>query len=173
MHINKAIDSFYGEAEGELDADSRFCIGWLDQCGFEAGEFGQAELLARAKGTSVDGVKDAGVVEAGKGKVRLYKVNELPKGWDPRKDARVPIWEACHHMCRALGDSEGDAGALLAKMPEKQEAIRLLAYRLFTLCERKGWAEHARAYNELITSWPAIVDASHSIGHVRTQMELV
>jgi len=173
VHINKAIDDYFSHAEGDLDADTRFCIGWFEQFGFDPGDFGQADVLARAKGTSVDGVKESGVVEAGRGKVRLYKLKELPKDWDPTSDARVPVWEALHHLCRALGESEGDAGALLAKMPEKQEAIRLLAYRLYTLCERKSWAEHARAYNELITSWPAIVEASHRTGHVRTQMDLV
>ena len=173
VHINRAIDDYFAHSEGELDAETRFCIGWFEQFGFSAGSFGIADVLARAKGTSVDGVREAGVVKAGKGDVRLLTVAEFPKDWDPTKDVRVPVWEASHHMCRALGISEGDAGALLAKMPEKAEAIRLLAYRLYTLCERKGWAEHARAYNELITSWPAIVDASHRVGHVRTQMDLV
>lgn len=173
VHINKAIDDYFSHAEGDLDADTRFCIGWFEQYGFDAGDFGQADVLARAKGTSVEGVKDSGVVEAGRGKVRLYGLKELPKDWDPSSDTRLPVWEALHHLCRALGESEGDAGTLLAKMPEKQEAIRLLAYRLYTLCERKGWAEHARPYNELITSWPAIVEASHHTGHVRTQMDLV
>ena len=173
VHINKAIDDHFAHAEGDLDADTRFCIGWFEQFGFEAGDFGQADVLARAKGTSVDGVKESGVAEAGRGKVRLYGLKELPTEWDPSKDDRVPVWEALHHLCRALGASEGDAGALLAKMPEKQDAVRQLSYRLYTLCERKGWAEHARAYNDLITSWPAIVEASHRTGHVRTQMDLV
>lgn len=173
VHINKGIDEYFAHAEGELDPDTRFCIGWFEQFGFDVGEFGQADVLARAKGTSVDGVKEAGVVEAGKGKVRLYKLKELPSGWDPTKDQRTPVWEALHHLCRALGDSESEAGALLAKMPEKQDAVRQLAYRLYTLCERKGWAEHARSYNELIMSWPAIVEASHRTGHVRTQIDLV
>lgn len=173
VHINKAIDDYFAHAEGDLDAETRFCIGWFEQFGFEAGDFGQADVLARAKGTSVDGAKDSGVVEAGRGKVRLYGLKELPKDWDPTKDSRVPVWEALHHLCRALGVSEADAGVLLARMPEKQDAVRQLSYRLYTLCERKGWAEHARAYNDLITSWPAIVEASHRVGHVRTQMDLV
>jgi putative DNA methylase len=173
VHINKAIDDYFSHAEGDLDADTRFCIGWFEQFGFDTGTFGVADVLARAKGTSVDGVKEAGVIETGKGKVRLFRLTEYPKGWDPTKDNRVPVWEACHHMCRALGESEAAAGALLAKMPQKQEAIRLLAYRLYTLCERKKWAEQAGPYNELITSWPAIVDASHGVGHVGTQMDLV
>lgn len=172
VHINKAVDEYFAHAEGELDADSRFCIGWFEQRGFDEGPFGEADVLTRAKGTSVDGVKEAGVIEAGRGKVRLLKVKELPKGWDPTKDTRTPTWEALHHMCRALDESEGDAGALLAKMQTRQDAIRQLAYRLYTLCERKGWAEHARAYNELITSWPEIVKASQATAP-RGQIDLV
>jgi putative DNA methylase len=173
VHINKAIDDYFSEAEGDLDADTRFALGWFQQYGFDAGPFGEADVLARAKGTAVDGVEKAGIAAAPKGKVRLLRVKDYPKKWDPRADARVPVWEACHQMCRALGESEHEAGALLARMPEKQDAIRQLAYRLFTLCERKKWAEEARAYNELVTSWPAIVEESVKVGISGTQMELL
>ena len=50
----------------------------------------------------------------------------------------------------------------LARMPDKQDGIRQLAYRLYTLCERLGQAEDARAYNELITSWTGIESAASS-----------
>ncbi len=173
IHINKAIDDYFSEAEGDMDADTRFCIGWFQQYEFAEGPFGEADVLARAKGTAVDGVRDAGVIHAGKGKVRLLRVKEYPTSWDPTKDSRLPIWEACHQMCRALGESESEAGALLARMPEKQDAIRQLAYRLYTICERKGWAEDARAYNELVTSWPAIVEQSLKAGHKGSQMSLL
>ena len=83
------------------------------------------------------------------------------------------MWEALHHLVRALNQqSAADAGMLLAKMPTKIEPVRQLAYRLYTLCERKGWAEDARAYNELITSWNAIESASHEVGHVGKQTEM-
>ena len=39
-------------------------------------------------------------------------------------------------------------------------------------CESQGWAEKARAYNELITSWEAIETASHAVERVDTQIEL-
>jgi putative DNA methylase len=58
-------------------------------------------------------------------------------------------------------------------MPERQDGIRQLAYRLYTLCERKKWADEARAYNELVTSWPAIVEASHEAGHKGEQIRLL
>lgn len=170
--INKAIDEYFTEAEGEMDADTRFCVDWFQQYGFKEGVFGEADVLARAKGTSVDGIEDAGVLSAKTGKVRLLKVLEYSNNWNPQGDKRVPIWEACHQMCRALQISETRAGELLAKMPEKAEAVRQLAYRLYTLCERKKWADHAALYNGLITSWHAILEESHKVGHAQAQQEL-
>ncbi len=158
--INKAIDEYFTHAESDMDADTRFCIDWFQQFGFKEGQFGEADVLARAKGTSVEGVDEAGVVEAGGGKVRLLTVKEYPTNWDPEKDKRIPVWEACHHMCRIIQESESSAGKLLSNFPEKAEPIRQLAYRLYTICERKGWAQEAGLYNNLITSWHAIVDES-------------
>lgn len=164
--INRAITEYLSPDSGSFDADTQFCSSWFEQYGWSAGQFGEADTLARAKGTSVDGVKAAGVAESGSGKVRLLKWSEYESDWDPSKDDRTPIWEACHQMIRRLNNqSESGAGELLAKMPEKGEAIRQLAYHLYTLCERKKWAEEARAYNELIGSWHAIVAASHDLGH--------
>jgi hypothetical protein len=51
-------------------------------------------------------------------------------------------------------------------MRQKQYPARQLACRLYTICERPKWAQEARAYNELITSWPAIVGASQKAGLV-------
>lgn len=157
----------------DFDADTQFCLGWFDEQGWSVGQFGQADVMARAKGTSVDGVKDAGVIESGGGKVRLLKPAEYPTDWAPEQDNRTPVWEALHQLIRAhqaLG--EVGAGALLARMPERSEDIRKLAYRLYTLCERKGWAEEARGYNELITSWHGIETASHEAGRFGSQAKL-
>jgi len=130
-------------------------------------------VLARAKGTSVEGVVQAGVVASGRGSVRLLRPAEYPADWSPEHDQRTPIWEAMHHLLRALtSGGEMAAGALVARMPARMEPIRQLAYRLYTLCERKGWAEDARACNELITTWAAIEAASHRAGQVGTQGEL-
>ncbi len=171
--INRAITDYLNPDSGNFDADTLFCDDWFSQYGWGEGQFGEADTLARAKGTSVDGVRDAGVIEAGGGKVRLLKWSEYPQDWDPKTDTRTPIWEACHQMIRVLNQQgESEAGSLLARMPERGEPIRQLAYHLYTLCERKKWAEEARAYNELIGSWHAIVSASHEVGHKDTQPEL-
>ncbi|NLN57016.1 MAG: DUF1156 domain-containing protein [Gammaproteobacteria bacterium] len=171
--INKEIDNYLNPESSGFDEDTQFCSSWFSQFGWAASDYGTADTLARAKGTSVDGVTSAGVVESGGGKVRLLRWESYPDDWDPKTDNRMPVWEACHHMIRALNQKGEDvAGALLARMPEKGEQIRQLAYHLYTLCERKKWAEEARAYNELIGSWHAIVAASHEVGHRGTQSEL-
>jgi putative DNA methylase len=151
-------------AEDDFDADTQFCLHWFDQHGWETGKFGEADTLARAKGTSVDGVKQSGVVEAGGGNVRLLRWKDYPAEWDARSDSRLPVWEALHQLIRAY-QTEGDAGAskVLAAVASKAETSRQLAYRLYTLCERKGWAEDARAYNEVVTGWSSIETAAAKI----------
>lgn len=148
-------------AEDDFDADTQFCLHWFEQSGWKAAKFGEADTLARAKGTTVDGVRSAGVIESGGGAVRLLKWSEYPGDWDPHSDPRNPVWETLHHLIRALKQSgESRAGQLLAAVKNKAEPARQLAYRLYTLCERQGWAEDARAYNELITSWSGIESAA-------------
>jgi putative DNA methylase len=149
-------------AEDDFDSDTQFCLGWFEQYSWKDGPYGDAETLARSKGTSVDGVKEAGVIQSGGGKVRLFKWAEYPADWNPLTDNRTPIWEALHHLIRALKRDGGEtaSGALLATLGGKAEAVRQLAYRLYTLCERLGQAEDARAYNELITSWTGIETAA-------------
>ena len=160
-------------AEDDFDHDTQFCLHWFENFGWAEGKSGEADVLARAKGTAPDGLAEAGVVEYGSGKLRLLKWAEYPADWSPENDNRTPIWEALHQLIRALNQHGGEAaGSLLARMPERAEPIRSLAYRLYTLCERKGWAEEARSYNELITSWHGIETASHEAGRFGSQAQL-
>ncbi len=155
--INHELDAYLAEQEGEMDQDSRFAVAWFEQFGFKEAGFGQADVLARAKNTSVDGLANAGLLEAGAGKVRLYHWSELDPGWDPAEDHRLTVWEATHHLIERL-NTYGETGAaqLLAKLPpDLAAAARQMAYRLYSICERKGWAEHARDYNALVLSWSA------------------
>lgn len=154
-------------AEDDFDADTQFCLHWFDQFGWNEGKFGEADVLARSKGTSVDGVKTAGVVSAGGGVVRLLRPSDYPTDWDPKTDARLPVWESLHHLIRIFrAQGETAAGRTLAAIVSRPaasgqaEAIRQLAYRLYTVCERSGRAEDARAYNELIASWSPIESTS-------------
>jgi putative DNA methylase len=165
------INRFF--AEDDFDHDTQFCLHWFESQGWAEGRFGDADVLARAKGTSVGGLQESGVVESGSGKLRLLRWAELPKNWSPETDTRTPIWEALHQLIRSLNqEGESVAGSLLARMPDRAEPMRALAYRLYTLCERKGWAEEARAYNELVTAWSSIEQASADVGIVGSQAKL-
>jgi len=157
--INQTLDEALAEQEGDFDSDTRFSVAWFEQLGFTEGEFGLADVLARAKNTSVQGMKEAGLLDPRSkgGKVRLLKPSELPEGWDPEQDPRLTVWESVHHLVRALeAGGESAAAALVKKLGSKAEVARELAYRLYTVCERKKRAVEALSYNALVQSWPEI-----------------
>jgi putative DNA methylase len=125
--------------------------------GFSDGEFGVADVLARAKVTAVSALAQDGIVVSRAGKVRLLKPSELSNSWNPKTDSRLTVWEMVHHLIRVLEASgEGAAAELLAKLGAKAEVARELAYRLYTVCERKKRAQEALSYNALVQSWPEI-----------------
>ncbi len=165
------INRFIGE--DDFDHDTQFCLAWFEQHGWAEGKYGDADVLARAKGTSVGGLIEAGVVDSAGGDLRLLKWAEMPRDWSPENDSRLAVWEGLHQLIRALNqDGESAAGALLARMPDKTASLNSLMYRLYTLCERQGWAEEARAYNELQGAWAGIEQASQEVGHVNTQSQM-
>jgi putative DNA methylase len=153
-------------AEDDFDADTQFCLRWFEQHGWEDGQFGEADVLARAKGTSVQGVKEAGVVESGGGSVRLYSPVELDADWDIDADPRIPVWQVLHELIAAQRVGGDTLAARIYAHPKtagKTEAARQLAYRLYTLCERANRAEDARRYNELVTGWSGIESTAAKI----------
>lgn len=163
--INQTLDESLAEQEGDFDADSRWALAWFEQSGFADGEYGVAEQLSKSKNTSVAGMVDAGILLSARGKVRLLRPNELPVDWDPTTDPRLTAWEMVHHLIRTLeAGGEATAGALVATLGSKAEVARELAYRLYTLCERKKRAPEALAYNALVQSWPEIMRLARDPG---------
>jgi putative DNA methylase len=159
--INQTLDEVLAEQEGDFDADTRWALTWFEQSGFAEGEYGVAEQLSKSKNTSVAGMVEAGILESKRGKVRLFLPAELPADWDPATDPRLTAWEVLHHVIRALeAGGESAAAALVAKLGSHAETARELAYRLYTLCERKKRAPEALAYNGLVQSWPEITRLS-------------
>ena len=155
--INQTLDEALAEQEGDFDADSRWALAWFEQSGFDEGEYGIAEMLSKAKNTSVAGMVEAGILASKAGKVRLLRPEELPPDWDPTTDLRLTAWEMVHHLVRALeGGGESAAAELAAQLGAKAEAARELCYRLYTLCERKKRTAAALSYNSLVQSWPEI-----------------
>ena len=155
--INQTLDETLVQQEGDFDADSRWALAWFEQSGFDEGEYGVAEILSKAKNTSVAGMVEAGILASKAGKVRLLRPEELPPDWDPTTDTRLTAWEMVHHLVRALeAGGENAASELAAHLGAKAEVARELCYRLYTLCERKKRAAEALSYNSLVQSWPEI-----------------
>jgi len=154
--INRELDAFLTEQEGEFDAETRFAVSWFEQNGLQSGDFGDADNLARARGLSVDTVKHAGIVQSAAGKVRLLEREELDPDWTPTKDTHLTVWECTQYLIRALQDEGEYAAAVLLKQmgADMVDAARDLAYRLFDICDKQGCAKEASAYNSLIAVWP-------------------
>ena len=159
--INQILDEVLAEQEGDFDADSRWALAWFDQHGFDAGEYGVAETLSKAKNTSIAGIVEGGILASSAGKVRLLPPDELADDWDPKADDRLTVWEAVHHLIRALETGgEPAAARVVAQLGASADIARELAYRLYTICERKRRAAEALSYNGLVQSWPEIANLS-------------
>ncbi|MDR7392473.1 MAG: hypothetical protein QN182_10410 [Armatimonadota bacterium] len=158
--INQVLTEVLSEQEDEFDNDTRWAIAWFEQHGFGEGEFGQAELLSKAKVTTVSGLVEAGIVTSRGGKVRLLRPEELRKDWDPEQDRRFTVWEATHHLLRVYWhEKAGDQATadLLRKLGSRGDLARELAYRLYSVCEKRKWSQEAQAYNALVLGWPELV----------------
>jgi len=161
--INQVLDEVLAEQEGDFDSDTRWALTWFDQVGFAEGDYGVAETLSKAKNTSVAGIVEAGVAVAGAGKVRLLKPAELPTDWDPATDKRLTVWEMTHHLVRALGQGEEAAAGIVARIGSQADMARELAYRLYSVCERKKRATEALDYNALVQAWPELARLAQSL----------
>lgn len=173
--INKALDETLEGAVADFDAETRFAVGWFEDFGFKEGDFGRANVLAQAKNTAVESVALAGVVKAEGGKVRLINWREYdPSGYVPEQDKRPTVWEGTHHLIERLNHhGETGAAALYNRLPgDIAESARDLAYRLYHVCDRKGWAEDALDYNTLVSSWSEITRLAASQQAQPTQDEL-
>jgi putative DNA methylase len=157
--INQALTEVLSELEDDFDNDTRWAISWFEQNGFSEGDYGDAELLSKAKVTAVAGLQQAGIVASKSGKVRLLAPAELPADWDPANDKRLTVWEMTHHLLRLYhSEKAGDevTATLLRKIGSQGEVARELAYRLHNISERKKWSQEAQGYNALVLGWPEI-----------------
>jgi len=153
--INQELDLYFTEQDGELDSNSRFCVDLFSQYAFNEIKFGEADVLARAKNTSVEKLEGRGILYAQKGIVRLLSREEIPTKVD--RDEQI-IWLLTQQLTQAM-KNDGIAGTakIVAQMfGSNTDLAKSLAYRLFTIADRKGWAQEAFDYNSLVISWPQV-----------------
>ena len=155
--INQELDAYLSEQEGDMDAPSRFCLALYAQYAFNDVAFGDADVLARAKNTSVDKLAGMGLVQAEKGLVHLQERRDLPEHEAGSTEA---LWLLTQQLTYAMQEdgNKGCAEIIANISGEQAEQAKNLAYRLYTLAEQKGWSQEAYAYNALVVAWAEIQD---------------
>lgn len=164
--INEILDEVLNEQEGDFDPTSRFALAWYRQHGYEAGLFGDADNLARARNTSVATMDRDEILTSRAGRVQLLAPAALPDGYDVLADDHTSNWEALHYAIKAL-DAGGvtEAGRFMARALSREDEavdadrVKELAHLLFRIAEDNGWTKDALSFNALVTSWPDIMTA--------------
>ena len=153
--INEEVDLYFNEKVGSLDAASRFCVDLYTQCAYNNIKYGEAEILANAKSTSIPMMAAHGVLYAKAGVVHLMERSELPAAVDSNEST---VWLLTQQLTHAMatGGIEACAKIVWGIFGSGAEAAKDLAYRLYTIAERKGWTEEGYAYNALVVAWPDI-----------------
>jgi len=160
--INDMLDEYLSEQEGEFDNDTRWALAWFEQNKYNLGKYGEAEVLSKGKNVSVKGLVASGILESGRGQVRLLERSEYDyENWEAAKDKRLNAWELTQRLIWVLemleNGGEERAAKILQAVGGLGDMARHLAYRLYVLCDRKKWSKEALAYNSLVTAWPEIL----------------
>lgn len=171
--INEVLDELLTEQEGDFDPTTRFAIAWYRSNGYDAGAFGDAENLARARATAVSTMERGGILSARAGKVQLYRPSDLPDDYDVTTDQHVSAWEALQHTIR-IQESKGipAAGAFLHDASRRSDGavdldlVKELAYLLFQVAEKNGWTKDAISFNGIATSWSEMLDSGRTAAPV-------
>jgi putative DNA methylase len=163
--INEILDQVLNEQEGDFVATTRFAIAWYRQHGYGVGKFGDADNLARARNTSVEAMARDGVLTSRAGKVQLIKPADLDADYDVVSDLHISNWEVLHHLIKRLeSDGIDPTGDFLREAFSRTDGtidsdrLKELAHLLFRIAEGNGWTKDALSFNNVVTSWPELLD---------------
>ncbi len=166
MHINNEIAAYLEKETGELDPESQFCWTWLQQHGYIEGNYGDADVLSKAKDIDIDAMHNKLLIRD-RGKVRLLKAEEYAKR---ENSENMTAWEGCLRMVWHLSGAENSDGisgcAAVARAMRDYESAKRLARVLYDYYEKRGDATSASAYNNLVTEWQYI---SETMGSPQTE----
>ena len=161
--INASLSEVLDEQQGDLDAYSRFAVGWWEANGWNEAPFGDADKAARPQGLSVDDLVRAEVAKYPRpGFVKVLGDGDLDRTWSPENDSRPSAWEAVHHLTDRLIDGGGavEAGRLMAGLGTYRDSAQALVYRLHDIAAKKNRFQDQERYNALIGSWSDLLAIS-------------
>jgi putative DNA methylase len=174
--INQVLDEVLSEQEGDFDPETRFCIKWFTQFGWNNGVSGEADVLSRAVNTSLATLEKGGIFKAVAGKAALIAPQDMSKDWDPLQDKSISIWEVALRIAHALqseGLQKASQWSLDASARVDLESVKELSYLLFSICEKKGWTESAILFNGLGTSWSDMNHEMQSAHKILSEQSLL
>ncbi|TRZ87910.1 MAG: DUF1156 domain-containing protein [Streptomycetaceae bacterium] len=160
--INQVLDEILGEQEGDFDSETRFCIKWFSQFGWNMGLAGESDVLARALNTSVASLERGGIFKATAGKAYLIHPKDMPSSWDPELDKSISVWEVAVRLAETLQSKGAETSGQLAAAASKRvdmDSVRELSYLLYSISDKKKWADAAILFNGLGTSWSEVTSA--------------
>lgn len=163
--INQALDEVLAEQEGDFDAETRFAVKWFSQYGWNEAPSGEADVLTRAVNTTVSVLERGGIFRAAAGKARLLEPAEMSAGWNPAEDKAISVWEVAVRLGHALLTEGLDQAAAWMRESASRvdlDAVKELAYLMYSVCERKGWTDAAMLFNALGTSWGDVSGAARA-----------
>ncbi|MCY4113252.1 MAG: DUF1156 domain-containing protein [Chloroflexi bacterium] len=173
--INQVIDNYEERQEGELDAETRFCLRWLRQHGHKSGSYGDAEVLSQASNVVVGDLAADDLLTASRGVVRLLSLDDYQED-RPWTRGDISAWEGCHrmawHMNREAGELFVGAARVVQAMGIAAEAAERLARLLYSHYDRAGDSANAHVFNTLVTGWPQILDEARQLAAEPSQVAL-
>ena len=172
MAINREIDNYHEQQEGEFDPRTRFCLTWFKQYGYASAAYGDAETLASASVVAIRPMEGR-VLTAEGGSVQLLP----PSAYGPAHPnagaslSQITAWEACYLMVYQLnpaneeGDDVSGAARVARAMRDDAESsdvasVERLARLLYNHYDRRGDSANAVLFNNLVTSWESIESRS-------------
>ena len=161
-NINRVIEQYHRREQGELDEESQFCLTWLEQHGYDAGAYGDAELLSQAKNVSIDALRDAhNLLTAESGSVRLLPPEEYHHK-RKRPSAPMTAWEGLFRMTWHMDIANEEGGArpgaaeVLTWMGGASDSVERLARLLYAHYDRRRDSQNAVRFNNLVAEWQDI-----------------
>lgn len=158
--INRAVSRYFLIEQGELDTETQFCIDWLKEHGFDAGPFGDAEILAKAKDIAIGALVSQGLIEAKRGRVRLLPIQafETPVNAVGEIGSNTTSWEglmrvAFHFQFPEEGRGVAGAAEIIREMGSKSEEVERLARIMFNHYDNEEQPANSLVYNHIADAW--------------------
>jgi len=162
-------EGLYGDAE-TLSKAKNTSVAGMQEAGIVAASGGKVRLRRReemagsgdravASADGAEGMAGSAVAGVWRGQATASgrRGRALHEGGVVYQGDGASVWAVTQRLIYGLeSGGEDGAAAVLNRVGEAGEVARELAYRLYLVCERKGWASEALSYNGLVIAWPAI-----------------